>query len=1284
MQTNKQLVTPPAAGQQPAKARWGLVARSGLALGVAMILLAGLGFVVSEGAAAPPLDNQASLPRLSLTQPTSASWTNFYPTGWVNTVPFAGGVTAGDPAGLAPSTAAYRTSIDGGVSWTAWTQAGLSVTSVTSSTVTIAVTMLTLPDSQSNNRVQFRIDTQLGVTQVSPAYTLQVDTVAPSSPLNMQSFPDAWTNVNAFRETWTNPADTSGIAGAYYRLDSEPQFSTDGIFVPNPGHIDGIQVPSEGTHSLLLWLIDQAGNVDHRTYRVDWQAFKYDVTPPTVGVTRQGPLGQNGWYTGTVTVAFAPADPLSGIQTWGWRLDGQPASTAPSTVVDDDALHTLVLAAEDRAGNLMQPATSTLPIDSGHPTISHTISLAPSASGWYTAPITVTMGLTDPVSGPGAITWQLDNGPQTIGSQVPLQQDGPHSLSAYGRDQAGNRSGTLSLSLPVDAHPPVTRLSLTPAVPGTSGFYSSTVAGAWSASDAVTQPVPGPGSGVLATRMKIDSGAWQAAEPFTLATTGIHRVDYMSQDVAGNREIVLTRVIPIDVTPPGAPIAPIIQPAAWSGVNLFTLSWQNPVDTSGIAGAIIFVGQGPPPAGSGTFYPETGQINGLTAPAEGNWPVWMALQDAAGNRGAFSNVGSLRYDNTPPQVQAQVTGPAGRAGWFIGPAQLTLAIADTGSGPAFIRYRLDGGAWQQSSAAQVTVPVTAAGKHVVDFLGQDQAGQVSGPFMQSVRIDGDAPVAPVAMTVTPETWTQTNTFTVTWRNPLDTSGISIAYFSFDPPTHPRDGQSVPAASQSATLEVPAEGVFDLHLWLEDAAGNGSTSQTGVLTDTLRFDATPPAIQLQFVPEPNTAGWFRSPVAVTLTVADPLSGPATTTWQLDGQPPVASGAFVVSGDGTHDLLVRSTDHAGNAGQKAETVRIDTRAPAARLFTLTKYSATPQLQIKWDGSDTLPGDDEEAESSGLAGFDVQVRQGAGSWQPWLSGTTQTQATYTGERGQALAFRMRSIDHAGNISPWMTAGGRNTVFIDPIENGAFGTLNWNGWNTADGLQMAIIQEQDLFPGLTVPAARLGSSLYQACAASGPNMLPTPQCGDTWSGVSQTVAVPRLDALADPTLEIWYRIRTYDQITTTSTIWNQLCPINPAPPFRLVDSFDVTAQTSGMPQPDVLLRDGNRLAQFPVPIEQRDLGWKLATIDMTPYAGRTVTLDFSSHNRLDNRFNTWTDVTGIRLRGSQRKVFLPFAPREVGAAPEPPLVCWPTGTGMAPATPLPAAATPSSADDTAGGSLR
>ena len=678
------------------------------------------------------------------------------------------------------------------------------------------------------------------------------------------------------------------------------------------------------------------------------------------------------------------------------------------------------------------------------------------------------------------------------------------------------------------------------------------------------------------------------------------------------------------------------------------------------------------------------QISGLAAPGEGIWPVWMALRDAAGNNGSFATIGSLHYDGTPPQIQAQVTGPAGLAGWYIGPVQVTLTIADAGSGPALLRYRLDGGAWQQSSAAQVVLPVAAAGRHIVEYLGQDQAGLVSGPSMRTVRIDGNAPGLPVATAVTPETWTSTNAFTVTWRNPLDTSGVSLAYLSFDPPTHPRDGQSLPAVDQSAAVQAPAEGIHDLYLWLEDVAGNGSTSQVAHLVDALRFDATAPSIQLQFAPQPNAAGWVRSPVAVTLAVDDALSGVARTTWQLDDQPPVAGTGFVVSGDGAHSILAQSVDHAGNSSQKTEVIRIDTRAPSARLFTLTGYSATPQIQVKWEGSDATSGEDASATSSGLAGFDVQVRQGTGSWQSWQSGATQTQATYTGQRGQAFAFRARSIDRAGNTSPWMTAGGRNTVFVDPIENGAFGTQNWNGWNTVDGLQMAIMQEQELYPGLTVLAARLGSSLYQACAATGPNMLPTPQCGDTWSGVSQTIAVPRLEVVAEPTLEVWYRVRTYDQITTTSTIWNQLCPINPPPPFRLVDSFDVTAQPTGVVQPDVLLRDGNRLPQFPVPIEQRDLGWKLATIDMTPYAGRTVTLDFSSHNRLDNRFNTWTDVTGIRLRGSQHKVFLPFAPREVGEDPGPPPVCWPTGTGQSPSTPLPDASGDTSIDGSAEGSLR
>ncbi len=1284
MQTNQQLSITSAVCQPRIPSRWPLAARVSLALACAIGVLVSWGFVVSTGAAAPLAGQQVAAPQPDVTRPVTASWTDFQPTGWVNSVPFASSVTADDPQTLLASTAVFRTSTDGGVSWSAWTQAGLVATPVSSSTIVISVSALVLPDSQSGNRIQFRIESPKGGTQTSPDYVVRVDTVAPGSPLNLQSIPDTWTHLNSFRETWTNPADTSGVVGAYYRLDSEPQSGNDGIFVDNPNQIDGIAVPAEGTHSLLLWLVDEAGNVDHRTYRVDWQAFKYDATPPTVGVAYQGPLGQNGWYTGTVTVTFAPADLLSGIDAWGWRLDGQALSTTLSTIVAGDASHTVVLTATDRAGNSTIPVTQTLRIDAGQPLISHAISSPPTASGWYTAPITVTLSLTDPVSGPDVITWRLDNSPLIVGRRVVVRPDGIHSLSAYGRDQAGNRSTTLSLSLPLDSHSPVTQLALTPAAPGAAGFYSHSVAGQWSASDALTQPVPGPGSGVVATRMKIDNRAWQSAAPFTLTATGIHRVQYASQDLAGNREITRTRVISIDTVAPGAPLAPSIQPDAWSANNQFTLSWQNPADTSGIVGTFLSIGQGPPPAGSGAFYPETSQIHGLAAPGEGVWPVWMALRDAVGNRGTFSQVGVLRYDGTRPQLGAQVTGPAGQAGWFVGPTQVSLDISDAGSGPAWLRYRVDDGQWQQTTTLPITVSITGPGKHVVDFSGQDQAGLIGGPAMRAVRIDGDPPGPPIAAAVTPETWTPTNAFTVTWRNPLDTSGVAVAHYSTAPPATPQDGQSLPAAAQAAAIQAPAEGVHDLYLWLEDVAGNSSTGQSVQLAGALRFDATPPTITVRTLPAPNSAGWHRTPVLVELAVDDTLSGVAGTTWQLDGQPPVNSTLFSVSGDGVHTVLVESVDAAGNVGQKTEVFRIDTQPPSVRLFTLASYSASPEIDVKWDGADTTAVQDGDFSGSGLASFDVEVRQNNGAWESWRPGTTQTQATYHGQRGQLLAFRVRSVDLAGNKSAWTTAGERNAVFVDPVVNGAFGTQNWNGWNTIDGLQMAFVQDADLSPGVIVPVARLGSPLYQACAASGVNMLPTPQCGDTWSGVSQTIAVPGPDVVADPTLEVWYRIRTYDQITTTSTIWNQLCPMTPLPPFRLVDSFDVTAQPSGVSQAAVLLRDGNRLPQFPLPIEHRDLGWKLATIDMTPYAGQTVTLDFSSHNRLDNRFNTWTDVTGIKLRGTQQRVLLPFVPLASGEVPDPTPVCWPTGTGQASSPVGPEVSAPSAVNDFTDGSLR
>jgi hypothetical protein len=712
-------------------------------------------------------------------------------------------------------------------------------------------------------------------------------------------------------------------------------------------------------------------------------------------------------------------------------------------------------------------------------------------------------------------------------------------------------------------------------------------------------------------------------------------------------EISRTQVISIDMEPPAAPIAPDIEPAGWSASNSFSLSWQSPPDISGIAGAYVWIGSDNVDPNAAVFYPQTTRIDRLAAPGEGEWQVWMALRDRAGNRGAFVYAGTLRYDATPPNMLAEPSGPLGNAGWFTGAVQVALSITDAGSGPELLRYRLNGAPWQQV-ASTVTLQITEPGRHVLDYYGQDQAGFLAGPTMAVVRIDPDPPATPIAVAITPTAWSNANQWTLSWRNPLDASGVALARWSWQPPAGPQDGQTLPAAAQSITLEPPDEGVHDLYLWLEDAAGNVSLDQLATLSDAIRYDTTPPALVVQIQPAPNSAGWFRRPVLVTIDTDDSLSGVASTTWRLDDQPPATSVSFVISEDGVRNLLVRSVDWAGNRSEEVHQLLIDTQAPQAQLFPLPTYYRYAQIPVQWTGSDDEP-------SSGLAGFDVQVRQGAaGTWQPWLTGVSATSGVYEGQRSQLYSFRARAIDTAGNVSPWDTAGGHNTVLVDAIDNGTFSTQNFSGWDTTVELGLALIQEEDLIPGQVVPAARLGSPIWQACAD--PGNIPTLECGDSWSGISQQLVVPSLADVPEPTLEFWYRLQTYDQITTTSAVWNIRCPIDPPPPFRWVDSFDVSVQADGSAEPTILLRDGNSEAQFPEPIEFRDTKWQRAEIDLTPYAGQTITLVLSTHNRLDSRFNTWTDVYGMRVRGELRRTFLPLTP--VNAPPvvvEEPIVCWP-----------------------------
>jgi hypothetical protein len=112
------------------------------------------------------------------------------------------------------------------------------------------------------------------------------------------------------------------------------------------------------------------------------------------------------------------------------------------------------------------------------------------------------------------------------------------------------------------------------------------------------------------------------------------------------------------------------------------------------------------------------------------------------------------------------------------------------------------------------------------------------------------------------------------------------------------------------------------------------------------------------------------------------------------------------DGDWYFHIRTVDNAGNWAAGAAHIgpfKIDTTPPESAAEA--PEFATEAPVVSWSGTD---------EGSGIAAYDVQVRDGTGgTWTDWLTDTTVLSATYTaGETGHTYYFRSVAYDQAGNV--------------------------------------------------------------------------------------------------------------------------------------------------------------------------------------------------------------------------------------------------------------------------------
>ena len=367
---------------------------------------------------------------------------------------------------------------------------------------------------------------------------------------------------------------------------------------------------------------------------------------------------------------------------------------------------------------------------------------------WRNASVTATLSATDDFSGVRASYYRLNGGATTTYTAgIAVTTEGTHTIQYWSSDNYGNVEATKTASVRVDKTAPSTSDNTPPTWQRTP-FSVSLVA-----SDAL--------SGPSTTRYTLNSSSTAAeySGPISIATDGVTTIKYSTTDKAGNKEATKTVLARLDQA---APTSLDDAPASWArGPVTVRITSTDPL--SGVARSFASTDGTAP-----SFETSRPVIS-----AEGTSTLKYYAVDSAGNTESVTTK-TVLVDNTVPTIASDVTSS------YAGTASISFTASDTLSGVSAISYRVDGGAWVNSS----TLTTSAPGTHVLQYYATDGAGNSSlvatASFDVSKRYEqGDgylwysgtwSNTSNDRLSNTSDKWTQTASSTVTAA--FDGTGIT--------------------------------------------------------------------------------------------------------------------------------------------------------------------------------------------------------------------------------------------------------------------------------------------------------------------------------------------------------------------------------------------------------------------------------------------------------------------------------------------------------------------------------
>ncbi|MEP0708080.1 MAG: Ig-like domain-containing protein [Parvibaculum sp.] len=622
------------------------------------------------------------------------------------------------------------------------------------------------------------------------------------------------------------------------------------------------------------------------------------------------------------------------------------------------------------------------------------------------------------VNGVGA--WTL------TGVDVSGLENGSIDIEAVATDQAGNQSGTATVSVIYD--------SAAPAAPVISGFSDDTGTQANLTSD-TTLTFTGTaeanatvqlfrGGGLVGTATADGDGNWTI-------TTGELSEGYTSYearalDAAGNASGWSNSLsIGIDTTAPAMPaIASFSNDSGVQGDGL-TNDTTLTLTGTGAPGSTIVVYDGGVELGT-TFVAGGGAWSFTTAAlVDGEHSFTATARDGAGNESAATAVFDVTIDATRPDVPV-ITGYSDDTGNpDFQTSDNTLTFTGTAGAGETVNVYLGatlvatgvadgGGIWSASAG------VIADGFHYFYARAVDAAGNQS---VQSsnyvVSIDTVPPAAPVITGLSNDNGAEPDdgisSFNWTYVSGTAAAGsTNVAVY--------RDGVQVGTAQVSGgswTLLVSAlpEGTHSFTAVARDYVGNESGESNEV---EFTVDLTAPAIPVlvSMSDDTGTPGDFRtsdttptfsgtSEAGATITVRDGSTVLGTAT--ADGSGNWSYTADTLS-EGVHAITIRATDAAGRSSSYSDTqlVVVDTTAPDAPVIAGFSDDSLPTGDgITGDTTPTLSG-------TAAANSTVEILSGGNVIGTVTSAGNGTWSFTTEELAEgSYSFTARVSDNVGNVS-------------------------------------------------------------------------------------------------------------------------------------------------------------------------------------------------------------------------------------------------------------------------------